>query len=70
MVKLERLKQLIQAELELCDSLSTPMVCRMNNPENYQQLESLIIDKVSKQGFTIGQAILEIEREYNINMID
>lgn len=70
MENLDRLKELIKAELELCESISTPIVCEMNNPENYEELERFIINKVAHQGLTIGQAILEIEREYNINLID
>ncbi len=70
MENLERLKELIKAELELCDAISTPTVCEMNTIENYAELERLIINKVAHQGLSIGQAIVELEKEYNINLID
>lgn len=66
--KLDQLKSLIKAELDLCDHSKTPLVCGMSeNPEQYPNLEQMIIDRI-KLGNSIGASIVMIEREYNINM--
>ena len=71
MENIDKLKVLIQAELNLCNSDNTPTVCRMSSdPEQYPNLERMIIDRIKNNGFSIGQAITDIERQYNINMIE
>ncbi len=68
--KLNKLKSLIKAEIDLCSLDKTPVVCHMSEqPEDFANLENMIVDLV-KQGSTIGGAIMEIERNYNINLLD
>lgn len=71
MENIDKLKALIQAELNLCNSDKTPTVCAMSGDADlYAGLERMIIDRVKNHGLSIGEAITEIEREYNINMIE
>ena len=70
MENLDKLKNLIQAELDLCQRDKTPTVCAMaSDPEQYPKLESMIIDRIKENGVSIGKAISNIEQEYNINLI-
>jgi|GEM_PF-5855834 len=64
--KIKELKQLIKAELDFCDENSTPWVCKMKSTD-YQKVEKLIIERVSNGGYSINDAIVDIEREYNLN---
>ena len=67
--KLNELKTLIKAELDLCNQAKTPTICAMSeNAEQYPKLEKMIIDRIKIEGKTIGAAIVSIEREFNINM--
>ena len=67
--KINELKTLIKAELDLCNPAKTPTVCSMAaNVEQYPKLENMIIDRIKIEAKTIGQAIVSIEREFNINM--
>jgi hypothetical protein len=69
--KIQELKKLIKVNLEACDPLDTPEVCRIaSNPDDYQGLEDKIIRMIVDAGHTISSAIILIEREYNVNMID
>lgn len=71
MKNIDKLKHLIQAELNLCQQDKTPTVCAMaNDPEQYEKLESMIIDRIKQQGLSIGKAISNIEQEFNINLIN
>jgi hypothetical protein len=65
----EELRSLIIAELDLCDVVSTPIVCKMNTPENQPKLVDLVLQFVMEQDITIGHAILEVEKSYNVNML-
>lgn len=68
--KIEELKDLIRTSLELCDPYETPIVCRMKEDGNsYKKLEESIIDRVVKGGHSISEAILQIEKENNPNII-
>mgnify|MGYP006908210799 CR=1 FL=1 len=64
--KLTKLKELIKAELELCDASTTPWVCKTKE-NNYGKVENLIVDRVVNNGDSINSAIIDIEREYNLN---
>jgi hypothetical protein len=71
MKELDKLKTLIKAELNLCNRDKTPTVCDLaSDPEQYGKIETMIIDRIKEEGISIGQAISEIERTYNINLIN
>jgi len=70
MKELEKLKILIKAELDLCNKDKTPTVCSLSSDsDEYPKLEQMIIDRISIEGLSISQAIVEIERTYNPNLI-
>jgi len=62
--KMDQLRALIKTELDLCDATSTPYVCALK-AKNYEKVESMIIDKVAKEGHSVNTAITALEREYN-----
>ncbi len=69
--KLTELRDLIRTSLEYCDSIEMPAVCGMKStPEGYRLLEEDIVNRIAKGGFTISQALIQIEKENNINRID
>lgn len=71
--QLERLRQSINSQLELCDSVDTPTICSMladNDPSAKEKLVDLIIKKIVNQKMDIPQAIVAIETEFNPNMMD
>jgi hypothetical protein len=71
MEKIDELKTLIKTELDLCDVKKTPTVCAISStPEEYEDLEKMIIEKIKTEGLSIGQAIVEVEKEYNINLLN
>lgn len=66
--KIKELRSLIKAQLEMCDHANTPTVCKMKSTtEGYNSVEEMIIRRVAEQGDTIGQAIIEIEKEFNLD---
>ena len=69
--KLAKLRTLVKAELNLCDSTRTPYICAIHSDmEQSGVLETNIVDMVQKYGLTIGQCISRLEREYNPNLIN
>jgi len=67
--KLNKLKKLIKAELDLCDYKKTPTICKIaDDPDQYPGLENKIVKHIINTGSTIGQALVTIEKELNINM--
>ena len=71
MANIDRLKELIEIELEECDKYLMPHVCSMGgDPETRQELTDLIIKQVKGSGVTVGQAMQRIERAYNPNIIE
>jgi hypothetical protein len=69
--KLKELKQLIHSHLESCDKILTPTICEMkDSKEGKSELEEKVLKRILERGITVGQAINEIEREYNSNMIN
>lgn len=68
MSELSELRNLIQAHLNNCDPITTPTVCEMKaTMEGSKQLEDDILARCASRGLSVGQAVLEIEREYNPN---
>jgi len=66
-----KLRVLIKTELDLCDSSKTPAVCSINKDVNEQgNLVNDIVDMIKKDGFTIGECIVKLERMYNNNLIN
>ena len=69
--KIAELKKLIKLSLEACDKTVTPEVCLMSSdPDTYPNLEKMILEMIIKGGHTIGSAIIDIEKSYNVNMIN
>lgn len=69
--KLEELKQLISAHLNECDYTYTPTICQMKDtPKGKEQLEEKILSLILAKGCSVGQAVNEIEKEFNPNLIN
>lgn len=70
--KLDKLKEQIRQQLDLCDSADTPAVCAMKETaKGYEDIEKLVIQKVLYgPNPSIADAIVEIENEYNINSVE
>ena len=69
--KEEQVKALIRAQLEYCDMETTPKLCELlSYPENRPKLERQILDYIKEDGLSIAEAILQVERDHNPNMID
>jgi hypothetical protein len=67
--KLKELKQLIHIHLEECDTITTPTICEMKTtPEGKLKLEDKILKHILERGVTVGQAVNEIEKEFNPNL--
>lgn len=68
MSDLTELSQLIRAHLNNCDPITTPTVCEMKaTMEGAKQLEDDILSRCAQRGLSVGEAVLEIEHEYNSN---
>lgn len=66
--KLSELRRLIKVQLEMCDNANTPTICKMiADKDGYAKVEEMIIRRVAEQADTIGQAIIEVEKEFNPN---
>ena len=72
MTKLDKIKEQIRQQLDLCDAVDTPTICQMKTEaDGYAALEKLIIDKVLySDNLSIADAIVDIENTYNINSSD
>ncbi len=67
----ERLKELIDLQLENCDKFDYPHVYNMaSNPNTRPGLEDMILTQIKGSGVSVGDAILRIERAYNPNMME
>jgi hypothetical protein len=64
--KIKELKELADQELEFCNIHDTPYICSaIQNPINKVKILDQIVEIVAKRGYTISNAIYEIERELN-----
>lgn len=71
MEHINKLKEQISLELEYCDSVNTPFVCgQISDKEGYEKIEKLIIDLICGDALSINDAILQLERTFNINKMD
>ena len=69
--KEEHVKTLIKAQLEYCDVATTPRLCELlSYPDNRPKLERQILDYIREDGLTIAEAILQVERDYNPNLMN
>ena len=69
--KEEEVITLIRGQLEYCDIETTPMLCKMLMIQgNRPRLERAILEYIKEDGLTIAEAILQVERDHNPNMID
>lgn len=68
---IERLEEKIKEQLDLCIEQDTPTVCSLiRTPEGREKIVELIKQKIIMQKITIGQSIVDIELEFNINSTD
>lgn len=66
-----RLEEKIQEQLDLCNMEETPTVCRLiSTSDGRKKVVKLIEKKIIQQKLTIGQSIVDIELEFNINSTD
>ncbi len=68
--KIDELKIQIRKELDTCLASDTPTVCATkSDKKGYEQIEQRIIEYVTGNKMTIGDAIITLEREMNPNML-
>ena len=69
---LEELRESISTHLDLCEAKNTPFVCaNCSTPDGKSKMIDSIVEIIIKQdNMTVGGAILELERLYNVNMLD
>lgn len=68
---LDQLNEQINALLDLCTATQTPTVCGLTSTEEgRQKVFELIQKKVIIERLSIGEAIVSIEREFDINSSD
>jgi hypothetical protein len=66
-----RLEEKIKEQLDLCIEQDTPTVCNLiQTAEGRQKVVELIKQKIIKQNLSIGQSIVDIELDFNINSTD
>jgi hypothetical protein len=64
--KINEVKELAEHELEFCNIHDTPYICSaIQNPVNKSKILNQIVEIVARRGYTISNAINEIERELN-----
>ncbi|MCH2044827.1 MAG: hypothetical protein MK212_11980 [Saprospiraceae bacterium] len=69
--KLKTLRIQIQSFIDKCDSNLTPKLCQFRSTDQgREKLAQYIEDKILQAGLSILEAMLEIEREFNHNIID
>lgn len=69
--KIAKLRTFIKAEINLCDAEKTPYICKISSDtQEYPALEQRIVDLIIDQGYTIGTAIVALERILNPNLND
>ena len=65
---LEKFENQINETLDNCSSLETPTVCNfISTPEGREKINELIQKRVIQGNFTIAQAVVSIEQEFNPN---
>lgn len=68
---LEKFNEQINALLNECHETQTPTVCNLiSSKDGREKIVELIQKKVLREKLTIGEAIVSIEMEYNINSSD
>lgn len=67
--KVEKLKDLISVELDMCDSFKTPVICANASDEKARiNLIEVILDICLKGNISVSDAIDQYERTFNPNM--
>lgn len=62
--RINRLKKLIELEMNECNTDAWPKVCQMQStPEGYQKIERYIISIVKKESLPIATCIALLEQE-------
>lgn len=68
---LERLYMQIQTELEFCNSEETPFICsQFSDMDARADIVKTIAETCISMKIGISQAIVHVERLYNINTLD
>jgi hypothetical protein len=67
--QLDELNQLIDVHLNQCDHTYTPTICQMKDtPEGKAQVHKKVLSLCLAKGISVGQAVNEIEKEFNPNL--
>ncbi len=67
--KIKELKHLIDIHLAECDHTYTPTICLMKDtPEGLASLKDVILERCLEKVISVGQAVNEIEKEFNPNL--
>jgi hypothetical protein len=68
---LQEINDLIAVNLDECDKYDYPHVCNMaSNPDTRKLLEERLLNMIKASGMTVQEAILQMERAYNPNMLE
>lgn len=68
---LEKFNEQINALLDECHETQTPTVCSLiSTNEGREKIVKLIQEKVIRERLTIGEAIVSLEMEWNVNSSD
>ena len=69
--KVDKLKDLIGIELDLCDSYKTPVICaNASKPESRINLVEVLLKLCLEGNISVEDAIDLYERTFNVNMAD
>lgn len=71
MEKEKEIKELIEQRLNLCEESETPFICaNIETPEDLSKMVDLVYSYVVNNKLYVGEAILNVERDYNWNIAD
>lgn len=69
--QLDRMKELIAIQLDLCSKADWPYVCHMAaTPDGKKSIENMVIEQCSTRPMSVGDALDRIERMYNPNRME
>lgn len=68
---ISKLYSQIETELSFCDSAATPFICsQFGDLDTRSTIVKTIAETCVSMKITIAQAIVQVERTYNPNMLD
>ena len=67
----DALRNSIEQQLQYCDPETTPKLCELLTvEENRDNIKDDVVHYVKKDGLSIAQAIVQVERDYNPNLMN